>query len=106
VTNNPLVYYKPGLTMDAPVTVTLAAADWAVFMSWAAGVDTTGATHIIHGLVSEQVAEALYDQPSLKAAKAYWTEQQQDPFGILGQMSGLQIPEPFPDNDDDDKEEN
>ncbi len=76
---NHMVNYKPGLTMDTPVAVTMAAADWAIFMAWTIGADTDGVNHIIYGIMSQQVTEALYTQASLKAAKAHHAEQQENP---------------------------
>jgi hypothetical protein len=110
VPNNPTLFYKPGLTMDTPVTVTLAAADWAIFMSWTFGVDTSGASHIIHGAIAKQVSDQIYDQPSLKAAFAEYAESQQSPFRqFLGDPRGglsLQSQLPFPDDNDDNDNEN
>jgi hypothetical protein len=65
-----MIHYKPGLTMDAPIAVTMAAADWVAFMTWLASTDTTGVNEIAFKLIGEQVGEAVYDQASIKAAMA------------------------------------
>lgn len=88
MTNNPLVHFKPGLTMDAPVSVTMAAADWAVFMAWIANIDQEGTLdgvrQIIYQNIGAQVGDALYDKASLKAAETAFMNRQQDgPFGPL-----------------------
>jgi hypothetical protein len=74
MTNNHMLYYKPGLTMDHPVTVSMAAADWAIFMSWVTAADTDGVSHIVYGNMSPQIVEQLYTPASLKAAKASHAE--------------------------------
>lgn len=81
MSNNPLLHYKPGLTMDTPVAVELAAADWAVLMAWFANLpDETGGgvKHIVYGVIAEQVSDALYTQASIQAAKAHYHER----FGL------------------------
>jgi hypothetical protein len=61
VTNNPVMNYKSGLTMDEPVAITMAAADWAILMAWfSASDDLDGVRHLVYGMISPQVAEALF----------------------------------------------
>lgn len=72
--NNPLLHYKAGLTMDTPVSITMAAADWAILLAWFAGLDddeTDGIKHIVYGVVSQQVAESIYSKASLQGAIAH-----------------------------------
>lgn len=71
--NNPLIFYKPGLTMDAPVSVDLAAADWVAFLSWCVANDLDGVRHIF-AVITQQISDTIYDQPSLKAAEARFHE--------------------------------
>lgn len=75
--NNPLLHYKPGLTMDAPIPVTMAAADWAILMAWFAGLDDNierGVTHLVYGIMSDQLKDALYTVESIKSAQADYHE--------------------------------
>lgn len=88
--NNPMLNYKPGLTMDAPIPVTLAAADWIAFMTWVSGIkETDGIAHIVWGPISEQVTQALYTPASLKGAEADLHER-----FVSTYPSGLIIPGP------------
>lgn len=103
--NNPLVFYKPGLTMDTPIPVSMTAADWAIFISWMTGKDLTSVTHL-YDLISTQVTEGIYDQTSLKAAHAEYHEQieRNNPFRYLMGQSML-TPEQFDDETEDDDDD-
>lgn len=100
MSNNPLLFYRPGLTMDAPITVTMAAADWAVLMAWFVGLDDeteNGVKHIVYGIMADQVADALYTPASIQAAKAHHDDR---PQNLTGQMF-LNLPMPqFPNAED------
>lgn len=93
MTNNPKLHYKPGLTMDAPIQVTMAAADWAILMAWHAGLEDeveNGVRHIVYGVMAEQLKDMLYSQESIKAAEAHYHDRPQPPFlqlfgGLVGQ---------------------
>lgn len=106
MSNNPMLHYKPGLTMDTPVTVTMAAADWACMMTWFTGLDDetrNGVSHLIYTVISGQVAEALYSKASIKATQTAFHEQMsQHPvmrfMQTLGIPDGIQ-PEDFATND-------
>jgi hypothetical protein len=100
--NHHMLHYKPGLTMDAPVTVTLAAADWAILMMWHSALDneTEGAVqHIVYGAIVPQLTDALYTQESVKTAKAMHAEYaaRQDPVQQLFQSMGVTPPPLTPD---------
>jgi hypothetical protein len=98
VTNNPVMNYKPGLTMDEPVAITMAAADWAILMAWfSASDDLDGVRHLVYGMISPQVAEALFSTDSLKAAEAHHAEHSDMPN--LAQMMGtvtMNVRSPYP----------
>jgi hypothetical protein len=77
MSNNPLLHYKPGLTMDQPVIVTMSAADWCILMAWHAGLAAgieDGVAHLVYGVISPQVAEAVYDKASIQAVNAHMAE--------------------------------
>jgi hypothetical protein len=99
--SNPILEYKPGLTMDTPIAITMAATDWQILMSWFAGLPAEteqGVYHLVYGLISPQVAEALYTTASRQAADARVAErrEQQDPFTMIRNMmgQGMQFPRP------------
>lgn len=87
MTNNPLLYYKPGLTMDTPVPISMAAADWAILMAWFASTDVDGVSHIVYGILAPQVSDALYSRASLQATQAHYAERETN--HPLIQMMGL-----------------
>jgi hypothetical protein len=69
-------YYKPGVTLDTPIDITMAAADWLVFINWCVTQDTEGIDHLIFKRIAPQVMDACYDQASVKAARAHHAERQ------------------------------
>jgi hypothetical protein len=100
--NNEKLHYKPGLTMDAPISVTMAAADWTVFLSWLVNLPSAqllGVTHLAWGIIAHQVSEAVYTQASLKAAQADHAEhaEQVNPLMLFQKLTGQGIlrPEDF-----------
>jgi hypothetical protein len=100
VSNNPLLHYKPGLTMDTPLTVTMAAADWAILISWFANRPSDnldGVYHLVYGVITEQVSKGLYTQASLRGAEAHVYERQAQGHPLL-QMLGMQPPVPTADD--------
>lgn len=100
--DHPMLNYKPGLCMDTPITVTMAAADWAIFMNWSVrdDVNTEGVRHLFFGVISPQLIEALYTPASVKSVQAHRHEHAEQPPPIIVQMlrqMGLnveQIPTP------------
>lgn len=88
MSNNEFLYYKPGLTMDEPITVTMAAADWAILMTWFSMKNTSGVNHIVYGVISQQIAEALYTPASMKAAQAAHADRP-DPFQQIFSQIGI-----------------
>lgn len=91
--------YKPGLTMDAPVAVTLAAADWMILMSWFNTHDSDGINYLIYGPIATQLMEAVYTPASRKAMEAKTADRPQHPIlrflmGTDGQIQEVR-PEDF-----------
>lgn len=82
------VNYKPGMTLDEPIGVTMAAADWITLMTWFGIVDTEGVNHLIFGKIAQQIMEKCYDQSSIKAAKARIAEieEENSPFAFLRRL--------------------
>jgi hypothetical protein len=80
--NNHMLNYKPGLTMDAPIPVTMAAADWIAFMTWASTVNTDGAHHLLYGVITPQLTDQLYTTESLKATEAHLHERASGGFVV------------------------
>ena len=89
MSNNPMLHYKPGLTLDTPVAVTMAAADWAVLMAWFTSVDENtqrGVQYLVYGVIAEQITAALYTPASVQGAKAHYYEQMSSgPLVFTGQ---------------------
>lgn len=83
-----MIHYKPGLTMDAPITVTMAAADWVALMTWFASTDTDGVSEMAFQIIGQQVGDAVYDQASVKAAMAANADATPDFSNLLG---GIQV---------------
>ena len=105
---NGFLYYKPGMTMDTPVSIVMAATDWAIFMSWMAQQDCNGISGL-RDLMSAQLTEAIYTPDSLKSAQAAYheyVEQASNPFAAVftSPFQGTLTPEDFNDdeNEDDD----
>ena len=95
MTNNPMLHYKPGLTMDTPITVEMAAADWAILMAWFSGLpDETenGVKHLIYGVLGEQVAAKLYTAASIQGTKAHYAEKEAQAGHIVMQGFGNIFP--------------
>jgi hypothetical protein len=90
MSNNPLLHYKPGLTLDAPIAVTIAAADWLALMTWANQVDTDGVNHIWWGVIAPQISDAVFTPASVQAAKAHHGEY----GGINGVLRQMGMPVP------------
>lgn len=89
---HPHLHYKPGLTLDEPVTVTMAAADWLAFMVWAGGsnIDTSAVDHFLFAVIAPQIREKMYTSESLKATQAFVAQQRQasSPFEFLANLQG------------------
>lgn len=69
---NHMLYYMPGLTLDTPLSVELAAGDWHLFVQWMMTLDDTDlhrSAHIVH-TITDQIMDKLYTPSSLKAAMA------------------------------------
>lgn len=86
MSNNAMMNYKPGLTMDTPVDITMAAADWAILMNWFSTVEATAVNHIVYGVIAPQVGEAIFTAASIKGAQAAHEEHSRMPD--LGGMIG------------------
>jgi hypothetical protein len=99
---NPMLNYKPGLTMDTPVTVTMAAADWAILLAWHGHIPDeieNGVRHIVYGIIAEQISAALYTPASVQAAKAkFYDDRDRHATIILG---GVPHETLFPEVDDE-----
>lgn len=91
----------------------MAAADWAILMAWFSGLDDEtemGVKHIVYGVMSQQIADALYTPASMQAAKAHHADRPtpiQQVFGFLGDPSlrpfraeDAETPSLFPDADE------
>lgn len=103
MSNNPLLHYKPGLTMDTPVAVEMAAADWAILMAWFSGLPDEaeiGIKHIVYGVMSQQIADALYTQASMQAAKAHHAERREEANPIRQIFGQMGLVPTVPDADD------
>lgn len=105
MTNNPLINYKPDVFLSTPVSVTMAAADWIAFMTWLSGqTNIDGVSHLIYGMISPQITEAIYSAASMRAAEAAAHEAHESHplHQIIQAMSGQQSlrPEDFTEGDD------
>lgn len=88
----PTVSYKKDLRMQDPVTVTLPAADWAILMAWFSGhieEELNGIKHIVFTQLAGELAEKLFDKPSLKAAHALHNEKTEEVQLIPIELSQL-----------------
>ena len=106
MTSAQFLHYKPGLTLDAPIAVTMAAADWLVFMNWLGQANTDEVNHLVYPVIAKQLQDALYTPASLKAAHADYAERstQQLP-SIIQHLTGMvplfPQPEDFGKEDDE-----
>jgi hypothetical protein len=85
------VQYKPGMTLDTPIDITMAAADWLCFMTWLGNANTEGVDHLIYAPeigISEQIIAKIYDTPSVKAALAQ-RAQHRGPTSLGQVLEGL-----------------
>lgn len=96
--NNPLVHYKPGVTLDTVIKIEMAAADALILMAWIANIDQEGALdgvrHIAYDIIARQISEQCYDAASLKAAQAHYGEdnEQRQPIVVQIPMPGSAMP--------------
>lgn len=92
--NHPRLNYKPGVTLDHPIGIYLAAADWPLFMAWAAQQDHSQVAHLLVEIRS-QMFDLLFTPESRKAAEAFYDQVNTPPSSPLVQalenISGFPI---------------